>query len=255
MSKVIACYKWVADETDIKVNADSTLDISKAKGKISDYDRNAIEAAVQAAGALGGTAVALTFGTPKAKQSLKDALSRGPAEACYINAEEAARADGAVTAKALAAAVKKIENVSLVVCGEGASDTYARQTAPRIGAVLDWPVITSVSSVRFDGNALIAVRRLEDCMQTVKSELPAVIAVLPEMNSAPIPGLKAVLSAGKKPVTEFKAGDLGVDFAPKTTVSALKAYAMNRKSVIFSEGEIADKVKELTAALRKEGVL
>jgi electron transfer flavoprotein beta subunit len=44
MAKVIACYKWVADETDIKVNTDSTIDISKAKYKISDYDRNVIEA-------------------------------------------------------------------------------------------------------------------------------------------------------------------------------------------------------------------
>jgi electron transfer flavoprotein beta subunit len=255
MPTIIACYKWVADEADININADLSVDFSKAKGKISDYDRNAIEAAVQAAATLGGKAAALTFGSAKAKQSLKDALSRGLEEAYYINAEEAAQADGAVTAKALAAAIKKIEDVSLVICAEGASDTFARQTAPRIGAVLDWPVITSVSKIELNGNSLIAVRRLEDNMQTVKVELPAVVAVLPEINNAPIPGLKAVLSAGKKPVSELKAGDLGIDFTPKTTVSGFKGYVMNRKNIIFSEGEAVDKVKELAAALRKEGVL
>lgn len=94
MSKIIACYKWVADEADIKINADLSVDIKKAKGKISDYDKNAIEAAVQTASALGGQAVTLTFGTATAKQSLKDALSRGPEEGYWINAEAAGEADG-----------------------------------------------------------------------------------------------------------------------------------------------------------------
>src|SRR5690606_6347101 len=47
MSKIVACYKWVLDESDIRINSDLSVDFSKAKGKISDYDRNAIEAAVK----------------------------------------------------------------------------------------------------------------------------------------------------------------------------------------------------------------
>lgn len=255
MSQVIACYKWVADEADIRINSDLTVDLSKAKGKISDYDKNAIEAAVQAAAILGGKAVGLTFGTADAKPSLKDALSRGLDEACYINAQEASRADGAATARALAAAIKKIEDVSLIICAEGASDTYSRQTAPRIGAILDLPVITSVSKMEFIGNTMTVVRKLDDCLQTVKVELPAVVAVLPEINPAPIPGLKAVLAAGKKPLTELKAADLGVDLSPQSTVSEFKGYVMDRKNIIFNEGDTGDKVKALAAALRKEGVL
>lgn len=255
MSNIIACYKWVADEADIKINADLSVDTTKAKGKISDYDKNAIEAAVQAAASLGGNAVSLTFGTAAAKQSLKDALSRGPEAGFWINAEEAAQADGAVTAKALAAAIDKIGDYSVIFCAEGASDTYARQTAPRIGAALNLPVITSVVSMTFDGNSLTAVRKLEDSLETVQVELPAVIAVLPEANEPGIPGLKAVMAAGKKPVTEFSAADLKLDFAPKSKVTSIKGYVMNRKNILFTEGSAADQVKELAAALRKEGVL
>jgi electron transfer flavoprotein beta subunit len=255
MSKIIACYKWVADEADIKINPDLSVDLSKAKGKISDYDKNAIEAAVQTAASLGEKAVSLTFGNASAKQSLKDALSRGLEEGYWINAEEAAKADGAVTAKALAAAIDKISDYSLVICAEGASDTYARQTAPRIGAALHLPVITSVVQMSFNGSTLIAVRKLEDNMETVQVELPAVIAVLPEINEPPIPGLKAVMAAGKKPVTEFKATDLGIDFTPKNQVTTVKGYVMNRKNIIFREGSAADQVKALAAALRKECVL
>ncbi len=255
MSNIIACYKWVADEADIKINPDLSVDTQKAKGKISDYDKNAIEAAVQAANMLGGKAVSLTFGDAKAKPSLKDALSRGPEEGYWINAEEAATADGAVTAKALAAAIKKIDDFTLVICAEGASDTYARQTAPRIGAALNLPVITSVIKMEFNGNTLTAVRKLEDSLETVKAELPAIVAVLPEANNPAIPGLKAVMAAGKKPVTEYSTADLGIDFKPKNQITAVKGYAMDRKNIIFNEGETADKVKELAAALRKEGVL
>ncbi|NLV17747.1 MAG: electron transfer flavoprotein beta subunit/FixA family protein [Syntrophomonadaceae bacterium] len=255
VSKVVACYKWVADEADLRIDADLSVDFSRVKGKISDYDKNAIAEAVNIATAWGEKAVGLTFGTAKAKQSVKDALSRGLEEGYWINADEAADADGAAVAKALAAVIQRIDDVGLVVCAEGASDTFARQVPSRIGAVLDWPVVTSVMKIEIAGNGLMTVRRLDDCMQTVKVQLPAVIAVLPEINTPPIPGLKAVMAAAKKPVHEFKGGDLGINFTPKTKAVEFKGYVMARKNVIFKEGEAADKVRELAAALRKEGVL
>lgn len=255
MSKIIACYKWVVDEADIRINPDLSVDTSKAKGKISDYDKNAIEAAVEAAAQIGGKAVTLTFGDAGTKPSLKDALSRGPEEGYWVNAQEAKQADGTVTAKALAAAIKKIGDYSLVICAEGASDTYARQTAPRIGAILDLPVITSVVEMTLSGSSLTAIRKLEDSLETVKVDLPAVVAVLPEASTPTIPGLKAVMAAGKKPVTEYSAADLDIDFTPRTQIKAVQGYVMNRKNIIFNTGEAADQVKELAAALRKECVL
>ena len=204
---------------------------------------------------IGGKAVGLTFGGANAKLSLKDALSRGLDEAYYVNAVEAAQADGAVTAKVLAAALQKMGDVNLIICAEGASDTYARQTAPRIGALLDLPVITSVLKLEITGNTLTAVRRLDDCLQTVSVELPVVIGVLPELNHPPIPGLKAVLAAGKKPMIEYKPADLGVTIVSKTCIEFVKGYAMNRKNIILKEGAATENVRTLTAALKKEGVL
>ncbi len=255
MSNIVACYKWVADEADLKIAADLSVDVSKAKGKISDYDRNAIEAAMQVAKQTGDVPVTLTFGTAKAKQSLKDALSRGPKEGYWINADEADQADGAVTAIALATAIKKIGDVRLVICAEGASDTYARQTAPRIAAELDWPLVSSVSEVAIEGNTITATRKLDDCLETVQVEMPAVIAVLPEANQPTIPGLKAVMEAGKKPMHEIKGADLGIEFKPQTQIRAIKGFVMNRKNIILKDGATADQVKELAVALRKEGVL
>lgn len=256
MPKVIACYKWVVDEADLRINANWSIDVSKAKWKISEYDKNAIEAAMRAARALDGTAATLTFGAAQAKPSIKDALSRGPEEAYWVNSNLADEADGYVTAEVLAAAIAKIGDVALVICAEGASDTYARQTAPRLGAILDWPTLTSVSKMTIDTGTLIAERKLEDCVETLQVKLPAVVAVLPEINEAPLPGLKAVLAAAKKPMNEFSAEALGItELVAKSKFENIKGYVMERKNITFSEGNAAQKVKELTAVLKKEGVL
>jgi electron transfer flavoprotein alpha/beta subunit len=48
--RIIACYKLVPEEQDIVITADRTLTTDKAGEKISPFDLNAIEAAVQLAG-------------------------------------------------------------------------------------------------------------------------------------------------------------------------------------------------------------
>lgn len=258
MSKVIVCYKWVLNEEDIKINPDLSIDTSKAKGKISDYDRNAIEAAVQTAAGMGDEVIAMTFGNASAEQSLKDALSRGPAAGYLIKDEAAINADGYVTSNVLAAAIKKINDYSLIICAEGASDTYAHQVGPRIGAILNIPVISNVSSFKVEGEKIIAKRKLEDCTETVTATLPAVVTILPVVCEAPIPGLKQVLAAGKKPVTKYSAADLGLDISviqPKSEDLGMKGYAMTRKNIIFREGDTSAKVNQLVDCLKKEGVL
>lgn len=256
MPTIVACYKWVVDEADLKINADSTIDDSKAKWKISDYDKNAIEAAVLLAPTVGGKAAVLTFGAGQAKASLKDALSRGPEEAYWVNSSLAGAADGFVTGKVLAAAIGKIPDVQLVICAEGSSDSYARQTAPRVGAVLNWPVVTMVSKLSIEGGRVIAERTMADCKETVQVVLPAVVSVLPEINPAPIPGLKSIIAAGKKPVTELDAVQLGIsELESKVCVKERKAYTTTRKNVVISGSDTDSKVRELVARLKKEGVL
>ena len=42
---------------------------------------------------------------------------------------------------------------------------------------------------------------------------------------------------------------------PKSRVTEIKGYMMDRKNIIFNEGETAERVNNLVAALRKEGVV
>jgi electron transfer flavoprotein beta subunit len=253
MPDVIACYKWVVDEADIRIAGDLVVDLSHAQMKISDYDRNAIEAAVQVAAALGGKAVGLTLAGDKAKRSIKDALSRGLDEMLWINSGDET-ADNAATAEVLAVALGSLENVSLVLTSEGASDDFSRQTAPRMAAILDWPVVTCARSININGNTAIISRRLENYLETVEVDLPVVVSVLPEIATAPIPGMKAVIAAGKKPNKEIRISDLGINISPKVVLEKIEGFKSNRKNVIFDASD-ENAIGDLVAALRKEGVL
>jgi electron transfer flavoprotein beta subunit len=259
MANIIACYKWVLDEQDIKINPGNlALDTSRAKYKISEYDRNALEEAVLQAEKGGASVASLTFGTSAAKQSLKDALSRGPEKAYWVNDAAAATADGFVTANVLAAALKKIGAYDVILCGEGSADIYGQQVGPRVATLLGIPAITFVTEIKIEGNKVTATRKIGDCTEDVTAEFPVVITVLPEINKPRIPSLKQVLGAAKKPVTEWKLADLGLaaeELAPKNKIKSIKGFVMSRKNILYKEGTPAENVAGLVASLAKEGVL
>lgn len=257
---IIACYKWVLDEQDIKIVPGSLLlDMSRAKGKISEYDKMVIEEAVlQADKQENATVTSLTFGNSKVKQSLKDALSRGPGKGYWVNDAAADIADGFVTANVLTAALKKIGACDLIMFGEGSADVYGQQVGPRVAAMLGIPVLTFVAKLKIADGRVTATRKIGDCTEDVTATLPAVVTLLPEINKPRIPGLKQVLGAGKKPVQEFKLSDLGLtekEVTPKNKVKSIRGYLMDRKNEIHKDGTAEEKVSALLSDLTKEGLL
>lgn len=259
MPNIIVSYKWVTDEQDIRVNADTQeLDFSRTKKKISDYDKNAIEIATQLFEKNGGSLTAISYGTADVKNSLKDALSRGPEQAFWVNDENAEKADSFVTANALAAVVKKVGACDLLICADGSSDAGNQQFANRVAAILGVPAVTAVAELTIDGDAVVAKRRLGDIFETVKVTGPAVYSVLPEVASPRFPSIKQLMGAKKKPQTEIPVGELGLNaeaLAPKAVVNAVKGYTNSRKNIIFKDGDIAAQTQQLAEALAKDGVL
>lgn len=258
MPKCLVCYKWTLDEQDIKVKPeDLSLDSSRAKGKISDFDRNAIEEAALLVEKQGGAVDALSYGTTSVKQSLKDVLSRGPEKVYWIADSSAESADATVTANVLAAAARKLGQYDLILCGEGSSDQFNQQTAARIAALLGLPCLSFVQKLSVEGDSVKATRKLDDCVETVTVKSPVVVSVLSEINKPRIPTLKQVLGASKKPNEEIKIADLGLkpeDLQPKAVRKSVKGFVMKRKNVIYKESSAADNVAKLAVSLASEGL-
>ena len=227
MPKCLVCYKWTLDEKDIKIKPeDLSLDTSRAKGKISDFDRNAIEEATLIVEQQGGSVDALTYGTSAVQQSLKDVLSRGPDTVCWIADGSAETADACVTANVLASAIRKLGSYDLILCGEGSSDLFNQQTAARIAALLDLPCVTYVEKLSVEGNTVKATRKLADCTEVATVKGPVVLSVLGTINKPRIPSLKQVLGAAKKPKKEIK--NYGSRFESGTIAAQINSQVSQR---------------------------
>ncbi len=256
MLKIIACYKWVIDEADIKVDQKTRELIKDRVGyKISDYDRNAIEEAVRLKETHGGSVVAVTVGPPWARQSLKDALSRGPDKAWFINDSDFVELDPSQTAAILAQVIKAKGDYDLIICGEGSSDLYAQQVGPALAQRLGIPCATYVNKITIveGSKKVIAQRKLDDGLETVSVELPLLITVLPDINTPRIPSLKQVLGAAKKPVEEIKKSELGQGYEPKLKTLSIVGAAVKRRQLKYSAS--AADIKAFADALLKEGAI
>lgn len=257
MPRTVVCFKWVPDDGELRVDRGTReVDTSAARRFISAYDRNAIEAARRLSVDVGGELVGLTVGGAGTKAALKDALARGVDEAVHVIGPQ--DADGHVTAQLLAAQVRRTDDVALVVCGEGAADTYAHEVGPRLGEFLGWPVVTNARKVEVHDGTLVAERLVGADVETVECALPALVTVLPEICAAPIPGLKAILAAGRRPAVQVAADDLGLDdaaLARRTRVERLVAFAAERSHAVIAEGTPEQKVDALLAGLTQRGAL
>lgn len=251
---IIACYKIVPEEQDIKVNSDRSLSFDKAEWKLSLYDLNAVEAGMQIKEAVGGKVTALSIGDKQLENSkLKKAiLSRGPEDLYLVSDDSLSGADTYRTAQTLALAAEKI-GFDLILCGEGSSDLYAQQVGIQLGELLKVPTINSVSKITPQAGSVIVERTLDDEVEVLEVTLPAVISVTSNINETRIPGMKEILAAGKKPVTEWKGADLGLQpYKGQTEVlSTLAPKQTDRKRILF-EGDSEENIKVLFENLRKE---
>jgi electron transfer flavoprotein beta subunit len=253
MPNFVTCFKWVIDEAYLRRGSSGTLDFSSVDFKISDYDRNALEEAVRLREASGGHVAAITIGTPEATKGLKDALSRGADQAYFVADASFNELEPGQTAKILADVIRAKISYDLILCGEGSSDLYTQQVGPRLAECLSIPCISFVQKLNLEGNRLIAERRVEDGVEIVTADLPALVTVLPEINSPRIPGVKDTLMASKKPVVTIRKEELATVGAPHLITVGMTAATMGRESIRF--GTDAQDIGRFVEALRKKGVI
>jgi electron transfer flavoprotein beta subunit len=254
MPTLIACFKWVVDEAYIRRGASGGLDFSSVDYKISDYDRNAIEEAVRLKEGHGGSVIAVTVGVPEAAKGVKDALSRGTDQAVFLADPSFNDLEPSQTAFLLAEAIRsRIGSYDLILCGEGSSDLYAQQVGPRLAEYLGIPCLSFVQKLFLEGGEVRAERRVEEGIEVVTAPMPAVVTVLPEINSPRIPGVKDTLMASKKPVTTIKKDELA-DFGTKHLQTiGLTASRLDRTCEMFSADQTG--IQAFVEALRKKGVI
>lgn len=254
MLTIITCFKWVIDEAYVRRGSSGELDFSSVDYKLSDYDRNAMEEAMRLKAVHGGTVTALTVGVPEATKGIKDALSRGPDQACFAADPSFIGLEPSQTAALLAAVIRcHLTPYDLILCGEGSSDLYAQQVGPRLAEHLGIPSISFAQKIDIQEGKVVAERRVEEGIEVVAAALPALVTVLPDINVPRIPGVKDTLMASKKPVLSFKKEDLPPAHEPCLQTLEIKAAGMDRSCEKF--GTDAAEMARFVETLRKKAVI
>lgn len=256
---IVVCYKLTPDPEDIKYHPDRSLDLSNATWRIGAYDLVAAEAAAQLAEATGGTLSALSIGPAELENSKarKEILARGSDDLYQVIDEQLRDIDTHLTAQVLAAAIRKRGAFDLVVCGEGSSDLYAQQVGVQLGQLLEVPTLNAICKITPEDGKVIVERALEDVIEVLEVPLPAVLSVTTDIHLPRILGMKEILGASKKPVTQWSLADVGLGEALQPALQSLAPVApeqANRKRVV-REGESEAILSELLNDLHKEGVL
>src|SRR6195952_939876 len=127
---IVVCVKYVPDATaDRHFEADNTVDREGTPGLLSELDEYAVEQALQlkekaAAGDEGEDVEvpALTVGPAEAADAIKKALQMGADKGVHVVDDAIAGSDYLATSQVLAAAIKKIDGVDVVICGMASTD-------------------------------------------------------------------------------------------------------------------------------------
>jgi electron transfer flavoprotein beta subunit len=262
MVRILVCVKQAIDVSQLKVDEATRRPITvDAPRKISDFDKNALEEAIRIKEKHGGEVFTVTVGPEDAKTTLREALAMGADKAYLISDKLFENSDTLATSYILAEAIKKIGDFDLILCGEASIDSFSAQVGPRLAERLGIPLITYARKLDLEGDVVRAERGLEDCSETLKARLPALVTVTREINEPRIPSLMAIMKASKKEIVMWKAADLNIpaekvgEAGSAVQVLDVLAPKMERKKIII-KGETATEIAEkLAKELIQEGVI
>jgi electron transfer flavoprotein beta subunit len=263
---ILVCMKFLPDSNQLQVDSSTGRpDLKLAQFRINTFDENAIEAGMQLAAQHGGRVVALSL-CPQAppRDVVLKALAMGLNKVYLIRDEEEIAGDALRIATVLAAAVRVIaarENVpqwDVLICGEASADEYNEQVGPRLAVALDLPVVTYATRLTLNGRVLLADRAVEDRSESVRVNLPSVVTVGMEINSARMPTVLQIMGAGRKPIVELALAELAFDIEKLKALPSVKVLDVflppsTRQQLVIKGDSPQEIVVELLRRLSASG--
>ncbi len=258
--KIVVCVKQVPESLDVSVNGQhGRPDWSSTKAVMNPFDAYAVEAGVQLAEKHGGSVVAVTVGPASAETVLREAIAAGTTEAILVEDDGFESRDSWGTAALLRAAIGKIGDVDLILCGKQSADGDTGQLGPMLAGMLGIPQATYVSAIADSSETTITCHRMSETgYERCELTLPALVTVVKDINSPRIPSLRSRMAAKKAEIPVWPIGDLKIDeadYAPRINVISTRKPAGQERSTIVLEGppeECASRaVEEIERFLKK----
>lgn len=241
--KIVVTVKQVPDpNSNFSLEADNT--ISREKEAVLDPgDECGVEEGLQLKEAHGGEVILVSMGPERAKDAIRKGLSMGADRAVLVSDASLAGADALLTAKVLAAAIKK-EGPDLVICATESYDGSTGMVPPMLAELLGVPQLTFAKKVEVDGSTIKVHRQTADGYQVVEASTPCLVTVTAAIAEPRYASLKGIMAARSKEIKQVALADLGVDKGePAETIEGVaEAEARKAGEVIEDDGTAVEKI-------------
>jgi len=191
---VVVCIKQVPDTTQVKIDpATGTLIREGVPFIINPFDTHALEEGLRLKDRYGFRLAAISMGPPNTEVTLKKALALGADKAILLSDRVFGGADTLATSMVLAEAIRRLardEKVAVVLCGKQTIDGDTAQVGPGIATRLKYSQLTLVDQIQnvdLLAEKVRVRRKLEGRHEIVEAPLPAMIAVVREVNKPRYP--------------------------------------------------------------------
>jgi electron transfer flavoprotein beta subunit len=254
MNHVVLVAHVPDTETKIKVGADGkSIDEADVKWIVSPYDEYALEEALKAKEAKGGTVTVVTYGPARADTGLRECLARGADEAVRVASEGTGEVDSLGVAQILAGAVKALPH-DVVWMGNKGVGTDAQLLVPMVAELLDLPHVNLVTKLEWGEGKVTARREIEGAAEVVEAPLPVVIGAQKGLNEPRYASLKGIMAAKKKTIAVKQPAEVGYDPAAGAAVAWTKLELPPARGAVklIPADDPAKAAEELLRLLRDE---
>lgn len=250
--RILVCVKQVYDPKTVKISRSrEELDLREAVKIINPADKYALEAALRLREAAGGEVIALTVGDAGAEDATRAAVAMGADRGILVLAGNAA--SGKAVTALIAAAIRRLGDIDLVLTGQAGAVDGAGTLAPRLGAALGWPVILDAIRFAADSGQLTAVAADGDGALLVSVGTPGIAAVMPGPERPRYPHPARIANAWNPDLIEsWTADELGVsaeELLPDVESAGLILGPERTRGQVIG-GTAAVAASELAAILR-----
>ncbi|TXT61214.1 MAG: Electron transfer flavoprotein subunit beta [Promethearchaeota archaeon] len=266
--KIFVCIKQVPGVSEVKIDPETnTLVREGIPSIINPMDKNGIELALSIKEKHGAETIAISMGPPQAEEALREALAMGMDEAYLLTDRAFAGADTLATSHTLSLGIKKFINDFgniedyLIICGTQAIDGDTAQVGPELAEELDIPQITYVKDFELKDNKIIVERafRAEEVV-VIKTELPALISVLKDVNEPRYPHMKGIVDAYEKEIHFLNHEDINAKKENLGLVGSQtevwKIFVPKRKGQhIILEGSHEETAQQLCENLKEDKII
>ena len=184
--------------------------------------------------------VAISIGEDKAQETIRKALAVGADKGIHV------KADNYIEPLGIAKILKKIvekEKPDMVFLGKQAIDDDCNQTGQMLAAMLNWPQATFTSKVNLKDKSVEIVREIDEGLETIEVNLPAVVSCDLRLNEPRFASLPNIMKAKKKPMEQINAKDLGIDLTNR--IQQIKVEEPPKRKAGIKVANVAELVSKL----------